>query len=61
MQLNPKAAGITPGQGGYCSRVMTPVGMKLGLEAARLLAAADCCEIDPGLTDAEHFWLRGFR
>ncbi|MFI6686508.1 hypothetical protein [Streptomyces sp. NPDC050485] len=32
---------------------MTPEGMKLGLEAARLLAAADCCEIEPGLTDAE--------
>ncbi|MER5281033.1 hypothetical protein ABT025_35615 [Streptomyces sp. NPDC002809] len=32
---------------------MMPKGMKLGLEAAHLLAAADCCEIEPGLTDVE--------
>ncbi|MEU3408842.1 hypothetical protein [Streptomyces sp. NPDC006670] len=28
-------------------------GMKLGIEAARLLVAADRCEIEPGLSDAE--------
>ncbi|MFH9554520.1 hypothetical protein [Streptomyces sp. NPDC017435] len=32
---------------------MTSVGVKLGWEAAHPLAAADCCEIEPGLTDAE--------
>src|SRR3954452_16756881 len=28
-------------------------GMKLGIEAARLLAVADCCEIAPGLSEIE--------
>ncbi|MFI8370960.1 hypothetical protein [Streptomyces sp. NPDC085466] len=32
---------------------MKPDGMKLGIEAARLLAVADCCEIAPGLSEAE--------
>ncbi|MDN3296344.1 hypothetical protein QWM81_20200 [Streptomyces ficellus] len=32
---------------------MTPAGMKLGTQAANLLAVADCCEIEPGLSDAE--------
>ncbi|WP_123466807.1 hypothetical protein [Streptomyces sp. CEV 2-1] len=32
---------------------MTPAGMKMGAEAAHLLATADCCEIEPGLSDAE--------
>jgi hypothetical protein len=31
--------------------VMKPDGMKLGIEAARFLAVADCCEIAPGLSE----------
>ncbi|MFI7450260.1 SMI1/KNR4 family protein [Nonomuraea sp. NPDC049714] len=33
--------------------MMKPDGMKLGIEAARLLAAADCCEMAPGLSEIE--------
>lgn len=32
---------------------MKPDGMKIGIEAARLLALADCCEIAPGLSEIE--------
>ncbi|MFD4666575.1 hypothetical protein ACFWNX_24935, partial [Streptomyces halstedii] len=32
---------------------MKPDGTKLGIEAARLLAVADCCEIAPGLSEIE--------